>query len=329
MTTPSQPPLPPEHPGLTVLVTDCDMGPAVLERQVLEPAGFRVVEARCRTAREVIAAVNEHSASGLLVQYAPVTEEVLRACPQVRVLFRYGVGMDNIDTRAAQELGVVARNVPDYGSAEVADHAMTLLLSLLRGIPVWSRETSQGKWPARGELPDPLELKACTLGLLGFGAIAREVSQRAQAFGMTVKVLDPFVPRQVVEAAGALAVSQDELWETSTAVSLHIPLNAETEGAVDDARLSQMQWGSFLINTARAGLIDRSALQRALDSGQVAGAGLDVWWEEPASAGDPLVADPRVLLTPHIAWMSPGSAKRLRTFAAQRLADELTAVDKA
>jgi D-3-phosphoglycerate dehydrogenase / 2-oxoglutarate reductase len=308
----------------TVLITDCDMGPADLERAVLEPAGYRVVEASCSTEDDVVAAVAEQDPEGLLVQYAPITAAVLRACPQVRALFRYGVGMDNVDTDAAAELGVTARNVPDYGTSEVADHAVTLLLTLLRRVPAWSAATAHGQWPARGDLPDPLELRECTLGLLGFGAIAREVAARARAFGMRVLAHDPFVADDDVTAAGAEPVGLEELWRSATAVSLHAPLTRSTAGIVDAAALGALQPGSFLVNTARAGLVDRGALEAALAGGQLAGVGLDVWWREPAPADDPLLRDPRVLLTPHVAWFSPGSLRRLRTSAAQRLLDTLT-----
>ena len=309
-----------------VLVTDCDMGPADLERAAVEAGGHRLVVADCRTEADVVEAVRSCGAVGLLVQYAPITRAVLEACPGVRALFRYGVGMDNVDTAAAAELGVVARNVPDYGSAEVADHAVTLLLSLLRGVPAWSRETAGGGWPARGDLPDPLELRECTLGLLGFGAIAREVGARARAFGMTVLAHDPFVPDADVEAAGARPVGFEELWRASTAVSVHAPLTEGTRGVVDARALGLMAPGSFLVNSARAGLVDRGALEGALADGRLAGVGLDVWWTEPADPGDPLVRDPRVLLTPHVAWLSPGSVRRLRSSAASRLVDVLREV---
>jgi D-3-phosphoglycerate dehydrogenase len=308
----------------TVLITDNDMGPADLERAVLEPAGYRVVHAECRTEEDVLAEVRRHRPVGLLVNFAPITGRVLRACPQVKALFRYGVGMDNIDLGAARELGIEARNVPDYGSAEVADHATTLLLSLLRGVPAWSRETSRGEWPVRGDLPDPLELRECTLGLLGFGAIARQVGTRARAFGMRVLAHDPFVTDDDVRATGGEPVAFGDLWRGSTAVSVHAPLTESTKGIVDDGALALMAPGSFLVNTARAGLVDRPALERALDSGRLAGVGLDVWWHEPAAADDPLTRDPRVLLTPHVAWLSPGSVRRLRALAAQRLLDVLT-----
>ena len=309
----------------TVLITDCDMGPADLERSVLEPAGWSVVHGSSRTEEDVVAAVRETGASGLLVQYAPITEAVLRACPSVRGLARYGVGMDNVDLAAAIECGVAALNVPDYGAAEVADHAMALLLGLLRRVPAWSAATAAGRWPGRGDLPEPLELRACVLGLLGFGNIAREVAVRARAFGMQVSAHDPFVPAAQMTAAGVHPVEFEELWRSSTAVSVHAPLTAATTGLVDAVALGLMAPGSFLINCARAGLVDRAALEASLADDRLAGAGFDVWWEEPARVDDPLLRDPRVVVTPHVAWLSPGSIRRLRLSAARRLLDVLVA----
>ena len=303
----------------TILITDCDMGEPTLERDILEAAGFRMVEAHCQTESDVIAAVAATGAVGLLVQYAPMTRQVFEACPSVRGLVRYGVGIDNVDVAAAAELGVTALNVPHYGSAEVADQAVTLLLSLLRGTPWWSAATRRGEWPSRGELPDPLEIAECTLGLFGFGAIAREVAVRAQAFGMTVIAHDPFVEATQFAAAGVRGVTWDELWSTSTAVSVHAPLTAGTAGRVNSAALDLMAPGGFLVNTARAGLVDRESVERALASGQLAGAGLDVWWTEPADAADPLLGHARVIATPHVAWLSPGSMRRLRSNAATSL----------
>jgi D-3-phosphoglycerate dehydrogenase len=312
-----------------VLITDCDMGPADLERSVLEPAGWTVVHRSCRTEEDVVAAVRETGAVGLLVQYAPITAAVLRACPSVRGLARYGVGMDNVDVSTARELGVQALNVPDYGAAEVADHTMALLLGLLRGVPTWSAATAAGRWPTRGDLPEPLELRACVLGLLGFGAIAREVATRARAFGMQVLAHDPFVPPAEMEAAAVRPVDFDELWRGSTAVSVHAPLTAATTGLVGRSALGLLAPGSFLINCARAGLVDRAALEASLADGRLAGVGLDVWWEERADAQDPLLPDPRVVVTPHVAWLSPGSVRRLRTSAARRLLDVLVADEAA
>ena len=308
----------------TVLITDCDMGPADLERTVLESAGWTVVHRTCRSEVDVLDALEETAATGLLVQYAPITRKVFESFPRLRGLVRYGVGLDTVDLEAAREHGVAALNVPDYGSAEVADHATSLLTSLLRGVPWWGAATAAGQWPSRGAFPEPRELAETTLGLCGFGAIAREVSRRAQAFGMTVLAHDPFVAPDVFGDAGVEAVGGDELWERSDAVSLHMPLVEGTHGIADARRLALLGPGGILVNTARGGLVDRDALATALDDGTLSGVGLDVWWTEPADPADPLLSHPRVLATPHVAWLSPGSVRRLRTSAATRLLNVLT-----
>ncbi len=303
----------------TVLITDCDMGEAHLERGELDTAGYRLIHGSCRSEDDVIEQARETGADGLLVQFAPITRRVLGAVPHVRGLVRYGIGLDNVDLDAAAEFGVDARNVHGYGSAEVADHAMALLLSALRGIPAWSGATRRGGWPVRGAFADPRELRECQLGLVGFGAIAHEVAARARAFGMPLVAHDPYADGDTFTAAGVRRVDWDELWATSAAVSLHAPLTSETRGAVDADTLNSGPRGRVVVNTARGELVDREALVGALDNGQVAAAALDVWWSEPPSPNDPLLADPRVLATPHIAWLSPGSVRRLRSAAARKI----------
>jgi D-3-phosphoglycerate dehydrogenase / 2-oxoglutarate reductase len=305
------------------LITDCDMGDAALEREVLERAGFSVAEAAARDEDDVIAAVAETRAIGLLVQYAPITRRVLTACPGVRALVRYGVGLDNIDVAAAAERGVAVSNVPHYGTDEVADHAITLLLSVLRGVPWWSASTARGEWPARGAHPDPAELKRQVLGLVGFGAIARGVARRAQAFGMRVLASDPYLGDDDFSALGVQRTSWEYLWRESTAISLHPPLTDSTRGCVDAAALGLLPAGAVLVNTARAGLVDRRALEASLAAGHLGAFGTDVWWDEPPRLGDELIRRPRVLATPHVAWLSPGSVVRLRREAAVLLRDAL------
>ncbi len=307
----------------TVLITDCDMGDAVLEREVLEAAGFTVVHADARDEDAVIDAVAETGAVGLLVQYAPITRNVVTGCPGVRALVRYGVGLDNVDVDAAKEAGLAVSNVPHYGSDEVADHAITLLLSVLRGVPWWSHATANGGWPARGAFPDPAELKEQVLGLVGFGAIARAVARRAQAFGMRVIATDPYLDDAAFAGLGVERVDWEDLWRQSSAVSLHAPLIDSTRGSVDAQALGLLRPGAVLINTARAGLVDRTAVEAFLTTGRLGAFGTDVWWEEPAQAGDELIRHPRVLVTPHIAWLSPGSVVRLRREAAVILRDAL------
>jgi D-3-phosphoglycerate dehydrogenase / 2-oxoglutarate reductase len=287
-----------------ILITDCDMGPADLEREVLAAAGLELTHLACRTAADVVEQANAHRASGLLVQYAPIDRAVFQRCPQLRAVVRYGVGLDNVDLDAAAEHGVAVAGVRGYGTNEVADHATALMLALLRRLPEWSAATHAGDLPTRGAIADPFELSTCTLGLFGFGAIARAVAGRAAAFGLRVLAHDPYVHAEAFAADGVDMVGWDSHWSKSTVVSLHAPLTRETASAVNAAALGQMASGGFLVNTAHAGLVDREALTAALDDGSLGGAGLDVWWTEPADRNDPLLRHPRVLVTPHVAWIS-------------------------
>jgi D-3-phosphoglycerate dehydrogenase / 2-oxoglutarate reductase len=302
-----------------VLITDCDMGPADLEREVLAAAGLKLTHLACRTAADVVKHANAHRASGLLVQYAPIDLAVFKGCPQLRAVVRYGVGLDNIDLEAAAQHGVAVAGVRNYGTNEVADQATALMLALLRRLPQWSAATQAGGWPARGAIADPLELTTCTLGLFGFGAIARAVAGRAAAFGLRVLAHDPYTPVEAFAVHGVERVDWHWLWSEATVVSLHAPLTGETAGAVNAEALGRMAPGGFLVNTARAGLVDRDALTAALGDGSLGGAGLDVWWTEPADPDDPLLRHPRVLVTPHVAWISPGAVRRLRIGAAHQL----------
>jgi len=306
-----------------ILITDCDMGDASLERAVFEPNGFEIIHLQCRNSEDVINAIEEFKPLGMLVQYAPINREVIKKAQSCRGLVRYGVGLDNVDLAAAQEFGFFAWNVPSYGVNEVADHAMSLILSLLRGVHTWSMHTRNGEWPTRGILQDPAELSEVTLGLLGFGQIARVVATRAQAFGMNVIAFDPFVESQEFKKFGVEEVDWDSLWKNSNVVSIHAPLTSQTKGIVDKSAMALMQSGSYIVNCARAGLIDRGDLEDVLTTSTLSGVGLDVWWQEPAAVDDNLLRNPKVLVTPHIAWISSGSIVRLRTDAAKKLLAEL------
>ncbi len=299
------------------------MGEATLERAVLEPNGYDVIHLNCRSPEDVIRAIDEVKPLGLLVQYAPITREVIKNAQNCRGLVRYGIGLDNIDLTAAKEFGIFAHNVPSYGVNEVADHAMSLILTLLRGVHTWSMQTRSGNWPTRGILQDPAELRETTLGLLGFGQISRVVASRAKAFGMKVISFDPFVDEQEFKTFGIERVDWDSLWKSSNLVSIHAPLTDQTRGIVNKSAIQMMQPGSYIVNCARAGLIDRDELEEILKTPILSGVGLDVWWQEPADQNDELIRDPKILVTPHIAWISPGSIVRLRTDAAKKLLSEL------
>jgi D-3-phosphoglycerate dehydrogenase len=301
-------------PSGTVVVTDCDHGTMAPEASVLDAAGVQWRLEQCRTAQDVVAHAGD--AAVLINQYAPITVEVLDALPGVRLVVRYGVGVDNVDVHAASERGVWVANVPDYGTQEVADHAVALALTLLRGIPALSASVRGGGWDYR--VARPLRrLSELRFGVIGCGAIGSAVGQRAAGFGMDVVGVDVDESRPRPGSA-IRRVSLDELAATCDVISLHLNLTPESEHLVDDAFLHRVRPGLVLVNTARGGLVDTAALLAALEDGRVAAAGLDVLETEPPDeTGRRLVSSERVVVTPHAAWYSEESFRNLKTEVAR------------
>jgi D-3-phosphoglycerate dehydrogenase len=300
---------------MRVLVTDADYGALDLVAVVLGAAGHELRTAQCRTAAEVIEAARDVDA--VLVQYAPITAEVLDALPGLRLVSRYGVGVDVVDLDAARERGVWVCNVPDYGTTEVALHAVAMLLALMRNLTGHDREVHAGRWDHRlgGRLPRPGGL---TLGVVGLGRIGRTTMEGAAPWFGGVVGYDPYLPDDAWPA-GVERLGLPELFARSNAVTLHLPLTPETQGLVGADLLARMPAGSFLVNTARGGLVQLDAVAQALADGRLAGVGLDVLPQEPPPADHPLLADPRALLTPHVAWYSAEAEVELRRKAARNV----------
>src|SRR5688500_9262133 len=235
---------------MRVLVTDAEYASLDIEAGVLGAAGHEVRRARCTTARDVIEAAED--ADALLVQYAPISAEVFEALPRLRLVSRYGVGVDVVDSEAARARGVWVCNVPDYGTAEVALHATAMLLALLRNLAGHDREVRAGSWNYQlgGPLRRPGEL---TLGVLGLGRIGRMTAERAGPwFGSRVGY-DPHLPDSAWPA-DVERVDLDDVFARSNAVTLHLPLTDGTRGLVGTELLGRMPSGSYLVNTARGGL---------------------------------------------------------------------------
>jgi D-3-phosphoglycerate dehydrogenase / 2-oxoglutarate reductase len=300
-------------PG-TVVVTDCDHGTMAPEASVFDPAGVPWRLERCRSAADV--AERARDAAVLINQYAPITAEVLDAVQGCRLVVRYGVGVDNVDVAAAAERGVWVANVPDYGTEEVADHALALALSLLRGLPALSASVRTGEWEYR--VARPLRrLSTLRFGIVGCGAIGSVAGRRAAAFGMEVVGVDVIEGRPA-PGGPIRAVGLDELAATSDVISLHLALTPDTAHLVDAAFLAGVKRTALLVNTARGGLVDGEALLAALDEQRLAGAALDVLETEPPDdVGRRLVAHERVVVTPHTAWYSEESFTTLKTEVAR------------
>jgi D-3-phosphoglycerate dehydrogenase len=300
---------------MKVLITDFDYGNVDIEHRILEGAGLEVVEAQCRTEEDVVEA--GRGVSALLTQYAPITAKVLAELPELRMVGRYGVGYDVVDVGAARERGVWVANVPDYGTEEVAAHALSMALALLRHLPLYDRSVRDGRWhPAS---TGPLHrLKNLTLGVVGIGRIGGTFARRAGPwFGRTLGC-DPYLEEDVWPE-GVEQASLQEVFSESLLISLHAPLTEETRSLVDRSLFERMPEGGYLVNTARGGLVAMDDLLWALEEGPLAGAALDVFPQEPPPASHPLLDTPNVILTPHAAYYSVEAEEEARSKAAQNV----------
>jgi D-3-phosphoglycerate dehydrogenase / 2-oxoglutarate reductase len=239
----------------------------------------------------------------LLNTYAgPITAEVMAQMPKCRIIARYGIGVDTIDLDAATQAGIIVTNNPTYCIDEVAEHTMALLLACARKIAVYDRLVRGGRWEVPSGKP-MFRLSGGTLGLVGFGNIARQVARRAAAFGMRILFADPFVPEGQHDVPGKKTEFRDLLRE-SDFVSLHPPLTPQTRKMIDEDALSRMKPSAFLINCSRGSIVDTDALVRALDARKIAGCALDTTDPEPLPDPHPLRGRENVIVTPHVAWYS-------------------------
>lgn len=256
-------------------------------------------------------------ADALLATYAKITADMIRQMTRCRIISRFGIGVDNVDIPAATERGIVVTKVPDYCIDEVSDHAMALLLTAVRKIPLANSLVQQGRWEMPAVVPIH-RLRGSVLGLVGFGRIPQLVAPKAQAFGMRVVSFDPFIPKDVFDRANVESVDLPQLLKVSDYVSIHAPLLPETQGLFNTDAFRQMKPHAYLINTARGPIVDEAALAHALDAGQLAGAALDVMTKEPPT-GSPLLGRPNVIITPHTSFYSEESLNDLETKAAEEV----------
>jgi len=261
-------------------------------------------------------------ADALLVTYAKITADMIGQMTRCRIISRFGIGVDNVDLAAATAAGIVVTKVPDYCLDEVSDHAMALLLALVRKIPSSNAQVHAGRWEMKAVVPIH-RLRGTVLGLAGFGRIPQLVAPKAKAFGMRVIAFDPFAPADVLTRAGVEPVDFPQLLAQSDYISIHTPLLPETRSLFSTDAFSRMKPTAYLINTARGPIVDEAALARALDAGQLAGAALDVMPNEPP-AGSPLIGRGDVIITPHTSFYSEESLLELQRKAAEEVAAVLT-----
>ena len=280
---------------------------------MIRQAGFDVEfsKTNCETEDEIIAAAADADVVIGVATFQPFTRKVIESLTRCRFIMSLGIGFDNLDVQAATDHGILAANVPDYCQEEMSDHAMALILAIARKITKLDNFVKQGKWILEPEpeiqmqvWPTMIGLRDKTLGLIGFGRIARKLVPKAKGFGMRVIAYDPYLDESAVQSAGAEKVNLDDLLAQADVLSLHCALTNETWHMLGAEQFEKMKPSAIVVNTARGGLIDQPALYQALTTAQIGGAGLDVTDPEPIRLDDPLLKLENVTITPHSAHAS-------------------------
>ena len=288
---------------LKIVITDYRFPDIEQERRAVEAAGGTLVAGQAADEDQVAELCRD--ADAVLNVRAPVTRRAIAAMQRCRVIVRYGIGVDSIDIAAATERRIMVANVPDYCLDEVSDHALALLLMLSRQIVPSIVLARENVWSI-SSMPPVQRLRGQTCGLFGCGRIGSLLAEKASALGMHVIVHDPYLSAERAREMNAELVTFDELLSRADFISLHAPLTDETRHVFGAAAFAKMKKTASIVNTARGGLIDETALLAALDNGQLYGAGLDVMESETAvtPVRAALVNHPKIVVTAHTAWLS-------------------------
>ncbi|MGX9963834.1 hydroxyacid dehydrogenase [Roseomonas sp. F4] len=300
-----------------VLVTAAMLAPEAVA--ILEAAGYAVpCTSGYPSEAELLAAIAEHRPIALLHRQGIINGTVMdAAAPALRVIARHGAGVDGIDLPAAEARGLTVTRAAGANARSVAEHAMALMLSLLKDLPVVAAGMREGLWEKTSRMTRDVE--GVSLGLVGYGAIGSRVARLADAFGMRIAAYDPLLPAGPLPGPGTRVADLPALLARSEVLSLHCPLDATTRNMIGAGELAALPRGAILVHTARGGIVDEAALLAALGSGHIAWAGLDVFAKEPLDAASPLRGHPRILPTPHLAANTPLGAVGMSTGAAESI----------
>jgi D-3-phosphoglycerate dehydrogenase len=269
------------------------------------------------TAEELLPLIKD--CDGYIAGLDFVTKQVIDAASSLRVISRYGAGVDRVDLAAARAKGIRICNTPGANAQAVADLTLALILCVARKVPMLDRKTKEGQWVRS----TGIEIYGKTLGILGLGAVGKGVAKRAQGFSMKVLAYDPFIDRQYSAGNNIKASDFDEVIKNADVLCLHLPLTSETRYIISDETMRRMKRGAIIINTARGGLIDEKAVYEHLQSGQLGGLGLDAYEEEPPRASGLFELD-NVVLTPHTASHTKEATANMANMAVQNLIDILS-----
>lgn len=309
-------------PWKVVMITDGETDwygdDYAVEGQIWAALGVAISAHGCTTQQEVLEAVRGADAAVSISVRAPFSARVIEGLDRCRCIVRAGVGYNNIDLEAATRRGIIVSNVPDYCTADVADHTIALILSLVRRLVPLDRFVRGGGWQYSVQLTGPVpRLDTLTLGLVGLGRVARLVARKLGPWVKRVCSCDPYVEPREASQLGIEMLSLNALLETSDIISLHLPLLSETRHLIGKAELARLKSSALLVNTSRGALVDELALARALRDGRLAAAGLDVLAHEPLELDHPLAHLENVVFTPHFAGYSESAKIDLRQSVAR------------
>ena len=303
--------------GFKVIVTDDRYGSYEEEKTVLKEIGASVEVHNLGNEGQTIEVLRD--ADGILVNLHPLPATVIQELQKCRVISRYGVGYDNVSVETATAKGIWVARVPDYCLEDVSDQALALLLGCVRKVAFKDRRIREGAWNLHREQPS-YRITGKTLGLIGYGAIARTLHRKISGFGLgRVLVFDPYLDPKKIEENGAESATLRSLLKNSDYISVHAPLNDGTQGLIGSRELSLMKKTAILINTSRGPLLEEKAVAEALANGKIAAAGLDVFEAEPLPTESPLRQLDNVILSDHTGWYSEESVTELKTKAAQNV----------
>lgn len=305
---------------MKVVITDFEYPNVDQETKIITESGAQLQACHLKTEEEIIAAVRD--ADAVIVQYAVITRKIIDHMQNCKMIIKYGIGVNNIDSAAATEKGIYVCNVPDYGVDEVSNHAIALLLALAKKLPVITKALRGGDWGYTSTVP-LFRLAGSTLGLVGLGRIPSLVAKKMSGFGMRILAFDPYMTPEAARERGAELVDFETLCRESDFISIHCPLTDSTTHLFDEKAFALTKKTAFLINTARGPVIDEQALIQALKSGKIAGAGLDVFESEPISQESELLRMDNVIATPHCAWYSEEAISTLQRKVAEEVVNVL------
>lgn len=297
---------------MKVIITDCDHENIDIESTLFIKAGINFELKQCHTEEALIEECKD--ADAFIVQYAHITKKVMDALPNLKMVVRYGVGVDTIDIAEATKHNVQVCNVPDYGMNEVADHALALMMAMTRKIVLMNNYTKQKTWDYAKSIPIH---RACnqTVGVIGLGRIGRNFATKAHALGYNVIGYDPYY-KENPETAFITAMSLDDVIKQADIISLHIPADGN-KNLFNKDTFAKMKNNAVIINVARGGIINEDDLYEALKSGEIAGAAIDCAATEPMPVGHKLFTLDNYIATPHMAWYSEEAALELKRKVAE------------